>query len=438
MIDSFLFVGLPYLAMAVGVLGAIHRFRSDPFSYSSLSSQFLESRQLLWGSAPWHIGMLVLLFGHAFALCMPTVWGSLMANRIMLIAAETGGAAAGSLCVAGLSVLIYRRLTSARIQAVTSTMDLVVLGLLLGQVILGMITAVQYRWGCVWITGTAAPYLLSLIQLQPDMALVGNFPAVFKLHLIGASVLLLVLPFSRLVHFFAVPVGYPFRPPQKVVWNVHRGQGHASVVERAGITRRNFVRGSAGVAASVVLLSMGVLDKLVRFFHGPRLEGAEEAALLEKKLQRLKLTAEQRELELERLRNEYILVGRYAELQPAKGKYFTDYAMAPGLAFKGADGLPILISAKCTHLGCTVGSELNAQGKILCPCHISYFDIRTGMPDPGAPAKDPLHHIAWSLMDAGGKVVASRGRSGPVQGAVDAALLNTCSLYIAKPREEKI
>jgi hypothetical protein len=41
-------------------------------------------------------------------------------------------------------------------------------------------------------------------------------------------------------------------------------------------------------------------------------------------------------------------------------------------------------------------------------------------------------------MDAGGKVVASRGRSGPVQGAVDAALLNTCSLYIAKPREEKI
>ena len=115
-----------------------------------------------------------------------------------------------------------------------------------------------------------------------------------------------------------------------------------------------------------------------------------ESALLGKKLQRLQQTAEERSLELERQRNAMILVARYAELQENKGRYFIDYLMAPGLAFKGRDGVPIVLSAKCTHLGCTVGSEVDAQGRVLCPCHVSYFSVTTGEPNAGAPAKLPL------------------------------------------------
>ena len=183
----------------------------------------------------------------------------------------------------------------------------------------------------------------------------------------------------------------------------------------------------------MITLKSSNSKKSLNFFKGPQADPEAETALLQKKLQRLQQTAEERQLELERQRTDMILVARYAELADNKGRYFIDYAMAPGLAFKGKDGLPLVISAKCTHLGCTVGSEANADGQIMCPCHISYFSIQTGQPNAGAPAKLPLPPLGWALVDSGGKVVASRKPGQAVQGKVDAELLPQCSLYITKP-----
>jgi Rieske Fe-S protein len=44
-------------------------------------------------------------------------------------------------------------------------------------------------------------------------------------------------------------------------------------------------------------------------------------------------------------------------------------------------------SARCTHQGCPVTRVEN--GKIMCPCHGSKFDITSGAPT-GGPAKSPL------------------------------------------------
>ena len=44
-------------------------------------------------------------------------------------------------------------------------------------------------------------------------------------------------------------------------------------------------------------------------------------------------------------------------------------------------------SAICTHQGCVVGSV--EEGAIICPCHLSHFDINTGDPVSG-PAQQPL------------------------------------------------
>jgi nitrate reductase gamma subunit len=57
MIDLFLLIGLPYLAIVVAVVGTVWRLRWDPYSVTTRSSQFLEDKQLLWGSGPWHIGI---------------------------------------------------------------------------------------------------------------------------------------------------------------------------------------------------------------------------------------------------------------------------------------------------------------------------------------------------------------------------------------------
>ncbi len=77
MLDVLLFGALPYVAAALFLIVSIQRYRRDPFSFSSLSSQFLETRQLFWGSVPFHVGILTLFFGHLAGFLFPrevTLW----------------------------------------------------------------------------------------------------------------------------------------------------------------------------------------------------------------------------------------------------------------------------------------------------------------------------------------------------------------------------
>lgn len=433
MIDSLLFVALPYVAVVVCIVASALRYRSARYSYSAMSSQFLEHRGLRWGSAPWHIGIILILAGHLVVFLFPGVTSSLLSVRPVLLAVEGAGIAFSVLCVAGLVVLILRRLTSARVQAVTSTMDLVVLAALVIQVVLGLAVALHYRWGAAWGAASLAPYVWSLVRLQPDASFVADMPVLVKAHVVGAWIFVALIPFSRLVHMFSIPLGYLARAPQLVVWsNLRRAE--QALAMKVAHSRRLFVRGAAATVSGGILLGAGVLDKLARFFQGPSLSEKEQAELMESKLARIKATVEQRELELERLKTDYIRIGMLEELDPKKGRYFTDYEMRPALAFRGEDGMPLLISAKCTHLGCTVASEVNADGKILCPCHISWFDVKTGVPDPGSPAVVPLSHLDWVLMDPQGKILARRTPDGGA--ASEGADLADSAVYIAKRRGE--
>ncbi len=432
MLELFAFVGLPYAAITVCIVGIVWRFKKDSYGITSLSSQFLEGKKLLWGSAPWHFGILIIFFGHLVAFLLPGMWQRLMAVPFLLAVAETVGIAATVLSLIGLSVLFFRRLTTGRLQKTTNIGDFIVTTLLLGQVVLGLMVALGYRWGASWSTGTLTPYVWSLVTLSPDVSVIRDMPVIIQAHVVGAWLILLVFPFTRLIHMISVPVYYLFRSPQKVVWNNPRRNEQAVAVRVTQESRRHFLKAAIGISAAGVLLSIGVFDKLGRFFQMPGLHLDEEANLLETRLRRLQLTAEEKELELERLRSEYIYVSKLSELSDKVGKYFIDYAMRPGLAFLGEDGWPALLSAKCTHLGCTVGNQVDASGRILCPCHVSYFDIKTGMPNQGAPATAPLDRIGWVLRDEQGNEVATESPRGSRTGRVDPELAQSYLLYIVK------
>lgn len=216
--SQFLFVGLPYVAIATLLVGTILRWRRDRFSWSALSSQVLESRLLAWGTVPFHAGLVVLLAGHVLPLLFPSTWQRLMGRPGWLATVETIGLAAALAAGAGLAVLIVRRSTTGRIRAVSTVMDAIVLGVLLVQVATGIDVATRHRWGSVWSTGTTTPYLWSLATLRPDASLVDGLPVLVRVHLSGAWILAIVFPFSRLVHMLSFPLGYLARPPQRVLW----------------------------------------------------------------------------------------------------------------------------------------------------------------------------------------------------------------------------
>jgi nitrate reductase gamma subunit len=218
MFDVVLFGVFPYVAVILAVLVGIYRYFKDRFSYSTQSSQFLESRALFWGSVPWHYGIVIILLAHLLALAFPSSWGALIGAPVRLYALEVTGLALGVMTFVGLVLLILRRLRNPRAFVVTSAMDWVLLSALLVQVALGVWVALFYRWGSDWYLHTAVPWLLSLLALNPQVQFVAALPWLVKLHMVGGFVIILLFPFTRLVHVVTFPVRYLWRPYQVVVW----------------------------------------------------------------------------------------------------------------------------------------------------------------------------------------------------------------------------
>ena len=215
--NALLLLALPYTAFVVCVAGVIWRFRRGE-TISSQSSQILESRWLVWGTVPFHLGVGILFLGHLLPLLVPDVWRAIVSDRNALVALESIGAAAAILCLAGLVVLLIRRLTSGAVRAGSSAADVIVLAVLIAQVALGLAVATMHRWGAVWSIGTVVPYLRSLMTFRPEPAFVAGVPFVMTLHLAGAWVVLALLPFTRLIHMLTLPLGYLRRHPQRVIW----------------------------------------------------------------------------------------------------------------------------------------------------------------------------------------------------------------------------
>jgi nitrate reductase gamma subunit len=221
-LNTFLFVAFPYVAVIVFVVGVTYRYRQQGFTVSSLSSQFLEGKKLFWGTVPFHLGILVVLVGHLVAFLFPRAtlaWNSIPVRLIIL---EVTAFIFGLTVLVGLAALMYRRLTNPRIRAVTTGMDVTIELLLLAQVVLGCWIALGYRWGSSWFAADLTPYLWSLVSLTPETAAVFALPWVIKLHIVGAFAIVLMVPFTRLVHFVVAPLHYIGRPYQQVIWNWDR------------------------------------------------------------------------------------------------------------------------------------------------------------------------------------------------------------------------
>lgn len=226
--DAFFFIALPYVALVLAIGVGIYRYYTNRYTYSSLSSQLLEHRKLFWGSVPWHYGITVILLAHLFAAFLPGVTAWLLGGEIRRFVLELTGMALGLYTLFGLIALIARRLVPRSLaQATTTYMDGVLLFVLLIQVASGVGVAIFNRWGGAWYVHTAVPWFWSLAALHPNITTVASLPALPKLHFVTGFIVILLFPFSRLVHLVMFPIYYLWRPRQVVIWN--RAPGRRAV-----------------------------------------------------------------------------------------------------------------------------------------------------------------------------------------------------------------
>jgi nitrate reductase gamma subunit len=217
-LEELLFIALPYVALFTFFLMTIARYRARAFTYSSLSSQFLENEQHFWGLVPFHYGIIAVLTGHFVAFLVPRhilAWNS---RPLRLYILEFSALVFGILALVGLIGAMVRRVNVRKVARVTSRGDWVLLALLLLQIATGVAVAVLHPWGSSWYAASAAPYLWSIFKLNPDTSYIASMPWLVKLHIVNAWLLIGFFPFTRLVHVLVVPNPYLWRKPQVVRW----------------------------------------------------------------------------------------------------------------------------------------------------------------------------------------------------------------------------
>jgi len=216
--DIFLWVILPYVCLAIFVVGHWWRYRYDKFGWTTRSSQLYESRLLRVASPMFHYGILVVIIGHAIGLVIPQSWTDALGVSETMYHWGAGffGVLAAAATLLGVGLLIYRRRTTGPVFMATTRNDklmyLVLVCALVAGTYITVIGAVDPRGPGVNYRQTVSPWFRSIFILQPDIRAMNAAPLRFHVHVLIGLTLFALVPFTRLVHMFTAPVHYLFRP----------------------------------------------------------------------------------------------------------------------------------------------------------------------------------------------------------------------------------
>ena len=220
-LDTLLFGIYPYIAAVVLFVGCLVRYDREQYTWKTSSSQLLESKQLKKGSRPFHIGIIMVLMGHFVGLLTPhQVWDFLNVTAAFKQKIAMGlGGFFGLVCFYGLTILLVRRLTNPRVRASSSTMDILILVGLYIQLILGLISIL---FSFSHLDGSEMLKMMSWAQnivtfdVNEATEAISSVGFIYKAHIFFGLTLLIIFPFSHLVHVWSVPVGYIKRNYQVV------------------------------------------------------------------------------------------------------------------------------------------------------------------------------------------------------------------------------
>ncbi|NJD58487.1 MAG: respiratory nitrate reductase subunit gamma [Anaerolineales bacterium] len=219
MLNTLLFIVFPYVAVLLTVVVGLARYFYNRYSYSSLSSQLVESKVLFWGAVPWHYGVVPILIIHLAGFTIPSIMHQIHSQADRLYIAELIGKFMAFLALLGILILIIRRLSHSKLRLLTTPLDWIVLLLLLNQIFLGLWVSLFYRWGAVWFLETVSVWVGSLAKFQPQTLNIAPLPLIPKLHFLNATLLIALFPFTRLVHMMSFPITYLWRHIQVFIWN---------------------------------------------------------------------------------------------------------------------------------------------------------------------------------------------------------------------------
>ncbi len=228
-INTIVFGYYPYVALVVLALGSIIRFDHAPYTWKSGSSQLLRRKQLVIGSVLFHVGVLAIFAGHFVGLLTPLAFWDMLGvtHTFKQMTAIIVGGIAGTMGIVGATLLIHRRFFDARVRAASSFADNMIILLLWVQLALGLSTisvSLQNLDGREMVQ--LMDWAQGIFTLNPNAAsFVAHVSPIFKAHIALGLTILLLFPFTRLVHMLSAPIRYMWRQGYQIVRT--RGRAYA-------------------------------------------------------------------------------------------------------------------------------------------------------------------------------------------------------------------
>ncbi|MBO1530585.1 respiratory nitrate reductase subunit gamma [Psychrobacter sp. F1192] len=211
-LQIFLFGVYPYIALAIAIVGTWVRFDLSQYSWKTGSTQMLRSKNMRWASNLFHVGIIVVLLGHLFGMLTPHFLYDrfISAGNKQILAVVVGGIA-GVFCWIGLAMLMWRRFTDDRISNTSSFSDKMVLVLLFVQLNLGLIsifTSVQHLDGYTMMNLAGWAQDITILRPWHAAARIEQADLIYQLHIVLGITLIMIFPFTRLIHIISAPIWY--------------------------------------------------------------------------------------------------------------------------------------------------------------------------------------------------------------------------------------
>ena len=238
-LSAFIWGVFPYICLVVMIVGTLYRYQSDQLGWGSKSSELLEKKMLTAGSMLFHVGILLVFAGHVAGLLVPLAFYNALgiSSELYHGAAVVLGGLSGLVALAGISILLFRRIANARVRKNSDFSDYFSDGLLWLVIFLGLAFTLGYSivYGPYEYRATVGPWIRSVLSLQPDTALMAGVPLLLQVHIVLAFALFGLSPFTRLIHIYSIPIGYLARAP--LLYRARYGYGYGSGYGHAAPTR---------------------------------------------------------------------------------------------------------------------------------------------------------------------------------------------------------
>jgi len=221
-VNQFMFSVYPYVAGTVFIFGSLLRFERGQYTWRAMSSQILTPRShtFRYASTAFHVGILLLFFGHLVGLLTPS-WiyeGMGLTAHVKQLAAMIAGGIFGLICLYGITYLLWRRLFVPAVRVNSATMDTFIICLIWLQLATGLITigvSTQHLDGHTM--QQLAHWAQHIVTFQSGAhEYIQDVHWVYRTHIFLGMIMFTSFPFSRLVHVWSWPWAYTRRHYQIV------------------------------------------------------------------------------------------------------------------------------------------------------------------------------------------------------------------------------